>query len=182
MKKTKSKILLSIITLFVVICSCLIVHVSSAYFGYKKALISNGVLPILKIEYSINTNDKNSLRNISFSGQAEENISVSFSTFGNNIAGSVRVEVGISWSNSLDSTPTIGDNPTEACYLEFDKEVWQKQGNYYYLIDPMEKDSEIEFFSKICFAENIPSNYRGQTVSIYLIPAIYQTTSLPQDW
>lgn len=183
MKEKTNSLIITIMISLVIVLSGLLTFSSIAFFKFEKSFTGSGTLPILKIDYSINTNNKDSLKNISYNGQESQNIEVKISTNGNNISGFVRIKVAIVWTNLLNNTPYDDSNEQiTACDLNYDDSVWTKKANnYYYLNDAMEENQEIVFFSNILFG-NLPEEYRGQQVSIYLITEIFQTSNLPENW
>ena len=171
----------------VTLLSILLVSTTTlAYFNYIKVYEEQGYLPKLNISYTISGNNPESLRNIYYSGQDAENITVKLTSYGNNISGYVRVKVAISWSNSLNNTPYNDNNQiVTACdisnYEISNRNKWEKRNGFYYLKEPMAKDSEVVLFDQIVFGEYL-SSYVGERVSIYIIAEIYQTTNLPENW
>lgn len=185
-KKMERKNLISLtaIIILAVLCFVLSINLSSAYFKYKKVYEGSGELPILNIDYKINSvsGKAEPLKNIVYLGQNREEISVLLNTQGNNINGKVRVKVGIVWSNSLNNTPLndLSEQVT-ACKLNVDVSKWEFKDNCYYLKEDLKPNSEIALFEGLLFDPNL-SEYLGNSVSVYLIVEIYQSTNLPEDW
>lgn len=171
----------------VVFLSLLILSTTTlAYFNFKKVYEGEGNLPKLNLDYAVVGGSANSLRNIPYSGQTSQDITVSISSYENTIKGYVRVKVGIVWSNSLNNTPYNDYNQlVTACNVSNkdtqNANLWEYKNGYYYLKEAMEKDTEIVLFDEIIFAEGI-SSYLGERVSIYVFVEIYQTTNLPENW
>ena len=183
-KVKKEKIWLTI--LLVVLTILILTTSTHAYFNFKKVYEGSGNLPKLNINYTVSGNNPNALKNISFTGQANNNITVTLNTLENNISGYVRVKVGIVWSNSLNNTPYNDNNDiVTACAINNtiseNANLWQLNNGYYYLIQPMEKDTEVVLFDQIIFGESL-SSYYGERVSLYIFAEIYQTTNLPENW
>ncbi|MBE5746116.1 MAG: hypothetical protein E7359_02385 [Clostridiales bacterium] len=183
MKSVKIKGLLLILLMATFIVSCL-TFTTQAYFKYYKTFEGEGDLPILNINYTISTNNSNSLKDIVYNGQNTENISVKINTNGNNIAGVVRVKVLPVWESGLNNTPYNQENIiVKACGVSYDTNVWEEKNGYLYLKNVIEKDNEIELFSAITFGDLLTNDYRGESVDINLILEIYQKDyNLPENW
>lgn len=182
MKKVSFDKIFIILLLAIFVMSAITLS-TTAYFKFRKVFDGNGNLPILNIDYKINTGDIDSLKNIVYNGQVDEQISVALTTSGNNVSGKVRAKVGISWSNSLNNTPYNNNNEiVTACEIVYQTSLWEQRNGFFYLKSLMEKDGEIELFSSIKFGEALPDEYRGENVSIYLILEIYQDYNLPANW
>jgi hypothetical protein len=183
----KVKILKRLLYLSIVLFAVLIVSTTSiAYFTFKKVYEGDGNLPKLNLYYSVSGATTDVLRNISYNGQASNSITVKLNTMENNVSGYVRAKVAIYWSNSLNNTPYDDNNKLViACeVLNSNAEnanLWEFKNGYFYLKEPMEKDTEVTLFDTIKFAENITA-YRGERVSLIIIAEIYQTTNLPENW
>lgn len=184
MRKEKIEPLKLFIILFALFISIASITISTyTYFKYKKVYDSDGDLPILKINATINTADFNSLKNIIYNGQSGEDIVVTLNTTGNNTKGLVRVKVAVSWSNLLNNTTYNTNNElVTACKVTYNTDIWQEKNGFLYLKTALDKNSEVELFSSVKFGENLPSEYRGEAVDIYLITEIYQENNVPGNW
>jgi len=170
--------LLAILTILIISTTTL------AYFNFLKVYEGAGNLPKLNISYSVSGGNVENLRNITYTGQSSNDITVILSTYENNISGYVRAKVAISWSNSLNNTPYNDNNElVKACDVKntINENLWEYKNGYYYLKTLLEKDKEVVLFNQVSFADGI-TTYRGERVSIYILAEIYQTTNLPENW
>ena len=182
MKLTKRTILklalyFTLIAMLIAMCSLTTI----AYFKFQKVYDGVGELPILNLQSEIK--NATTLKNLSYNGETEKNISLNLTSTGNNMAGFVRVKAVIVWSNALNNTPE-GENGAQiiACSLNYDNSVWEKREGYLYLKEALNNNSEVIVFDKIIFDENIPQNYLGENVSVYLFAEIYQEANFPSNW
>lgn len=183
---TIKKLKIGLATLLAILGVLILSTTTLAYFNFKKVYEGEGNLPILNIEYQILGGTKDSLKNIVYNGQESNKITVILNTEGNNVSGCVRAKVVAVWSNSLNNTPYNDDNViVTACKVSnsnpTSKDLWEFKNGYYYLKEPLQKESYVVLFDSIDFGEKI-SAYRGEKVSIYVFTEIYQTTNLPQNW
>lgn len=183
-EKRKNKTLILFFSLVLCLLLALASFTSLAYFKFSKVFDGEGQLPILNIDYKVSTGLASDLRNITYSNQTETPVGVTISTEGNNMGGYVRVKVVVSWSNNLNNTPqNDGGSVITACAVAYDETSWEYRNGCYYYNGIMPKDSNIVLFEKINFHEEIPLNtYLGETVTIVIIPEIYQQVNLPENW
>lgn len=182
MTKVK-KIEIILITVLMLIIISLSVSLSSAYFKYKKQFSSDGDLPILNINYTINPGGESALNEIYYQPH-DIDVSVDLSTEGNNINGYVRVYVLISWINGLNNTPRDNEgNLLTACKVEYDENLWEVRNGYYYLKSEfMTPDTKVNLFNKVVFSTSLPDTYVGEAVKIKVLAEIYQATNKPENW
>lgn len=180
--KEKYKSLKIYLIAYIALIVMIILSITSfAYFSFKKVYEGGGDLPVLHINYTFASGNDNAMKNIVYNGQQSENVAVNINTNGNNLNGLVRAKIVYSWANSLSNLTYKDGNVVKACSVSYNGSVWEEDNGYLYLIQQMEPDTEIELFSDISF-ENLPNNYRGNAVSVYLICEICQTNNLPTNW
>jgi len=182
MIKNKSHILKFCLTLFTLVFLLLnILTLTLAYFRYSTHLYGEGTLPILNLVTKVeNVTSTHALKTITYNGQSEIGLNVSFNTNGNNINGKLRVKISYIWQDNLTNTPYNNENvrvKAADCVL-VEESGFRSDGDVYYL-DSVAPDTTINFISAIKFAEDLPSGYNGRQVSIYILADLIQVN---KEW
>lgn len=183
MDKRKSSWLLLTLKLFaVIILLSTLISTSLAYFKFSTYFYSEGKLPYLKLHANVESvNGSVALADITYLGQ-DENIEIKFSTLGNNVAGKLRVIVSFVWDDgNLINNPENADGERIlAGTVELaNPELFTAENNTFYLKENFEPNEEIVFITKIKFADDIPSNYLGKKVQVYILADLIQTN---KEW
>ena len=158
-----------------------ILNVTLAYFRYSTYLYGEGTLPILRLHPHIeNINSINALKTITYNGQSETELAVSFDTNGNNIDGKLRIKVSFIWQDNLTNTPYNNESVRvkAANVLLVEGSSFTNDGDVYYL-DSVAPDTTINFITAIKFADGLPSNYNGRQVSVYIMADLIQVN---KEW
>lgn len=179
MDKRKNKWLnLSLQVFAIVFLFLTTISTSMAYFKFSTYFYSEGNLPYLKLHANVESvNGSEALANITYLGQ-DETLEIKFSTLGNNVAGKLRVIVSFVWNdgNLKNNFEDETGNRVLAGTVELaNPELFNAEENTFYLIDNFEPNEEIVFITKIKFAENLPSEYLGQNVQVYILADLIQT-------
>ena len=183
MIKRKNNSLLITLHLFaIIILLFTLISSTLAYFKFSTYYYSEGNLPHLQLHANVQSvNESEALADILYLGQ-NESVEIKFSTAGNNIPGKLRVMVIFVWSD-----PTLKNNPENAdgqtilaATVELaHPELFTSEGNTFYLIDYFQPNEEIVFMTAIKFAEDLPSEYLGNSVQVYILADLIQTN---KEW
>lgn len=183
MVKRKNSWLLITLNLFaIIILLFTLISSTLAYFKFSTYYYSEGSLPYLKLHANVESvNGSEALADILYLGQ-DEQVEIKFSTLGNNIPGKLRVMVMFVWDDSsLKNNPENEDGQTIlAATVELAQpELFRSEGNTFYLINNFLPNEEIVFMTAIKFAEDLPNDYLGHHVQVYILADLIQTN---KEW
>lgn len=182
MVKRNRFILIALNICAIIILFSTLISTTIAYFKFSTYFYSEGNLPCLKLYANVESiNGDEALANILYLGQNEQ-VEVKFSTAGNNVAGKLRVMVVFVWEDAtLKNNPTNenGDTILAATVELANPELFTADGNTFYLNSNFEPNEEITFMTAIKFAEDLPSDYLGNRVQVYILADLIQTN---KEW
>lgn len=180
----KNKLALISLNIFAIMF-LLILLISStfAYFKFSTYFYSEGKLPYLKLYANVESIDgSQALANIKYTGQTEQEVEVKFSTQGNTVSGKLRVMVIFEWDdNSLPNNPTNAEGETIlAATIELDSpDLFDASNNIFKMKENFEPDSTITFMTAVKFAQDLPNDYLGHNVQVYILADLIQTN---KEW
>lgn len=173
----KNKITLIGIYLCLIMLLLTLFSTSLAYFKFSTYYYSEGNLPYLKLHANVESiNGSKALTEILYLGQNEQ-IEVKFSTAGNTISGKLRVIVMFEWDDlSLKNNPENADGQKIlAATIELaNPDLFDVSGNTFYLKENFKPNEEITFMTAVKFAEDLPSEYLGHKVQVYILADLIQ--------
>lgn len=181
MEKKNRLLLITLNICAIIMLTFTLISTTLAYFKFSTYYFSEGNLPILKLHANVESINGNALAEILYLGQNEK-VEVKFSTAGNNVAGKLRVSVVFVWDNqTLKNNPqnSSGETILAATVELFNPELFRAEGNTFYLKENFEKDTEIVFTKTIKFAEDLPNEYLGHKVKVYILADLIQTN---KEW
>ena len=182
MVKSKSHILKVCSALFILLLLVFnVLTVTLAYFSYSTYFYGEGTLPILRLQYNVeNINSINALKTITYNGQSETELKVTFNTNGNNINGKLRVKLSYVWQDNITNNPYNEENVRvkAADVVLVEGSGFTNDGDIYYL-NLVAPNTTIEFITAIKFADSLPSNYIGRQVSVYILADLIQVN---KEW